>query len=88
MVEHRGTERNDIASGKLARVVTGPFDIVVNDPRATGGGDGSPCRAFVAQGAVTIKGLDNVNVPLPDFGNFWWDVQAVEIVSGSAIVIY
>lgn len=87
-MEHRGTERNDIASGKLALVVTGPFNVVTGDPRATGGGDGSPCRAFVAQGAVTIKGLDDVNVVLPDLGNFWWDVQAVEIVSGSAILIY
>lgn len=87
-MEHRGTERNDIASGKIALVAVGPFDVVTNDPRATGGGDGSPCRAFVAQGAVTIKGLDDVNVVLPDLGNFWWDLQAVEIVLGNAIVIY
>ena len=81
-VEHR-----DIASGKIARVFSGAHDIVALDPSGPGG-QGRGCRAIVAQGAVVITGMDGVNVSLPDLGNFWWDIQALAIVSGAGVIIY
>lgn len=87
MAEHAGVEFHDIASGKFARVVSGPYDILKSDPA---NGRKRPCRSVVVQaGSVTITGLDGVNVVLPDMGgSYWWDVQAIAIVSGNCVVIW
>ncbi len=86
MAEHAGVEFHDIASGKFARNVSGAYDILKSDPSSRK----RPCRAIVvAAGSVTYTGLDNVNVVLPDMGaGFWWDIQAVAIVSGNCVVVW
>ena len=76
--------RNDLASGKFARVFSGATDLTAEDPTS----DKRPARAIVAQGAVSIVGTDNVQVDLPDLGNFWWDIQTSEIVSGDGVAIW
>lgn len=77
-------ELREIASGKNYRVFSGAYDILVQNPD----GSGRPCRAIVAQGTVTVKDLNNVTVVLPDLGNFQWNIQASEIVSGDGVVIW
>jgi hypothetical protein len=81
-----GVEFHDVASGKFARSVSGPYDIIKNDPSSRK----RPARAIVVTGgSATITGLDGVNVVLPDMGGgFWWDLQAIAIVSGTVLVIW
>ena len=87
MAEHAGVEFQDIASGKFARAVSGPYDILKNDPA---NGRKRPARAIVVQsGSAVITGLDGVNVTLFDMGGpYWWDVQAIAVVSGNCMVIW
>jgi hypothetical protein len=86
MAEHAGVEFRDIASGKFARAATGPYDILAEDPSSRK----RPARAIVvASGGVTITGLDGVDVDLPDMGGaFWWDIQAIAVVTGDATVVW
>lgn len=78
-------EYRDIASGRIVLKVTGPFNILTDGPAST---NGKYCRAIVALGAVTVKGIDGVNEDLDDLGNFQWNVQFSQIVTGSAYVIW
>jgi hypothetical protein len=84
-----GVEFQDIASGKVARVFAGAFDILNEGPNE-GSQRKRPARAIaVAQGPVTITGIDGVDVDLPDMGGAWqWDIQAIAIVSGDGVVIW
>lgn len=84
-----GVELRDIASGKVARVFAGAFDIWNEGPNS-GSNNKRPCRAIaVTSGACEIVGIDGVNVVLPDMGGAWhWDVQAIAIVSGNGTVLY
>ena len=83
-----GVEHRDIASGKVARAFSGPFDILNEGPNA-GSNNKRPARWICTLGAVTYVGLDGVEVILPAPGvMFKWEVQATEIVSGDGIVIY
>lgn len=96
MAEVNGVEFRDIASGKLARVVVlgGPYDILTRDGELpVGSGAKRPCRAIVlpAGGTLTIVGLDDVEVDLPDVGAaYQWNIQATAIVTSEsgAVVIW
>ena len=98
MAEANGVELRDIASGKLARVVplaSGGYDILGRGGEIPlNSASKRPCRALVvpAGGTLEIEGLDGQSVTLPDPGGaFQWNLQATEIVSGTAtdvVVIY
>ena len=96
MAETNGVELRDIASGKLARVVAlgGPYDILSRDGELPlNSAAKKPCRAIVlpAGGTLTIVGLDDVEVELPDVGAaYQWNIQATAIVTSEsgAVVIW
>lgn len=84
-----GVERNDLASGRIARAFSGAYNIMQEGPNIPTADSRRPCRAIVATGAVTYTGIDGVNVTLPATGGtFWWDIQATAIVSGTGVVVW
>ena len=85
-----GVEFRDIASGKVARVFNGAFDILNEGPNEGNTQNRRPCRAIaVSSGPCVVVGIDNVTVNLPDMGGAWqWDLQAKAIVSGVGVVLW
>ncbi len=97
MAEANGVEFRDIASGKLARVVDlgGPYDILRRgapgeEELPLNSAAMRPCRAIVlpAGGTLTIVGLDDEEVELPDVGAaYQWNIQATAIVTSESGVV-
>ena len=77
-------EFRNLVSATHARTFSGAYVITDEDPQ----GRGRASRAIVAEGSVVVVGMDDVNVTLPDLGNFQWNIQAKEIVSGDGTVFW
>jgi hypothetical protein len=76
--------KSNLVSGRLARAFDGATTIAALFP----GSENRVARRLHANGAVTVTGVDDVNVPLPDYGpGYIWDLQFIAIVDGAGIAV-
>lgn len=92
MAETTAVNSNDVASGKLSRVVllaSGGYNILTRGGELEGQSPNRrPCRAIVVPegGTLTVTGLDGIDVDLPDPGGAWeWVGQYRAITGGDAV---
>lgn len=91
MAETTAVNSNDVASGKLSRVVplaSGGYDILTRGGELEGRSPNRrPCRAIIVPegGTLIVTGLDGIDVELPDPGGAWeWVCQYNAITGGTA----
>jgi len=78
----------DNSSGRICRAFSGATNLLAIGPN-TGTMSKVPARRLHADGALTVTGVDLVNVNLPDYGvGYVWDLQVNAIVSGSGIAVW